>query len=234
MNHMSLYTLWFASAVLYASSAAAQGTSDSAVAVSALTAASAPTAGTTDTSAGASVGVIAASRPFSFGVLGGASFHIHLNNGLGTGWHAGAFATADPGWPISFRLEGVYTQFNYRIQHALADSLTLGGKATYTYSTLDGVWHFPMHGNIRPYLIAGIGIYQLGYDPKCSATPGASCSGYSSSSQSANYFGVNGGAGITVHLSGFSTFVEARWHSISTSAGSSPAGILPISVGIKF
>ncbi|HXC26083.1 MAG TPA: hypothetical protein VNU46_09215 [Gemmatimonadaceae bacterium] len=195
----------------------------------------APVVGQAAGNPGTPASVTAASRPFSFGLLGGPAFQIRPADRSNPWWHAGAFVTADPGWPISFRLEGVYARYNAKPQYALDDSLSLGEHATYTYATLDGIWRFPVRGPLRPYLIAGMGVYKIGYNSTCSVTPGASCAGYyAPSSSSSNFLGVNGGAGITMYLPGFSAFVEARWHNMTASAQSSPPALVPISVGITF
>ncbi|HEU4586637.1 MAG TPA: hypothetical protein VFR95_12865, partial [Gemmatimonadaceae bacterium] len=45
-------------------------------------------------------------------------------------------------------------------------------------------------------------------------------------------FGLNAGAGLRFQLTGFSTFVEARWHTIFTEGKNTQ--VIPISVGISF
>jgi hypothetical protein len=48
-------------------------------------------------------------------------------------------------------------------------------------------------------------------------------------------FGINGGAGITVPLSGFSTIIEARFHLVFDSdVGTSNSTMIPVSVGLLF
>jgi hypothetical protein len=74
---------------------------------------------------------------------------------------------------------------------------------------------------VRPYIIGGGGIYNERCD-QCEAQ---------------TKFGINGGVGITVPLSGFSTMIEARYHLIFDSdseAGTSNSSFIPISVGLHF
>jgi hypothetical protein len=51
-------------------------------------------------------------------------------------------------------------------------------------------------------------------------------------SNSQTKFGLNAGAGLRFQLTGFSTFIEARWHTIFTEGRN--AQMVPITVGITF
>ena len=212
MNRMSLYTLGFASALVYASTAVAQGTAAPAPAT---------TAGTP---------MAMASKPFSFGVLGGATVPTgNLSDDAGTGWHLGAFVAADRGWPISFRLEGVYHSFGTKDQSG--DGVTIHEQPSLMAGTLNGVWNFPVGGEIQPYLIAGFGIYRFSDNSTCSSTTAGACNDLAGSGSNTR-MGINGGVGVNFHLSRFSTFVEARVHQVFTEGESSQ--MIPISVGIRF
>lgn len=220
MNRLSLYTLGVASTVAYASVAVAQGTGD--------TTAAAPAAAPAAMSADAPA---TSSRPFGVGVLAGATIPTgDLSKGAGTGWHAGAFVTATPEWPVSFRLEGVYDDFGTKDINTGVSAQTASSHPSIVSGRINGVWHFPMTGDIKPYVIAGVGYYHIMIDGKCSSTDTQNPCGDVSTSE--NKFGVNAGAGIDMHLSGFSAFVEARWHDIFTSGSSSQ--LVPISVGLRF
>ena len=71
---------------------------------------------------------------------------------------------------------------------------------------------------MRPYLIGGAGIY--GYK--------SDVSGASTNTD----FGLNGGIGASFPLSGFNTFVEARYHHIFTDV--SATQFIPVTFGISF
>ena len=77
--------------------------------------------------------------------------------------------------------------------------------------------------NTRPYIIGGLGLYKL------KAT--ASYQGIDIS-DSQTKFGINVGGGVTFHLSGFDTFIEARFHSAFTDE--SNTNFIPLSFGFKF
>jgi hypothetical protein len=51
-------------------------------------------------------------------------------------------------------------------------------------------------------------------------------------SNSENKFGINLGGGFTFNLSGFETFVEARYHTIFTDENNT--SFIPLSFGFKF
>lgn len=153
--------------------------------------------------------------PITFGVVAGASIPLgDFADFAGTGWHAGGLLQWDPPTiPVGFRVDGVYHKFGNKGTNDSNPNMIVG--------TLNAVWMFPMTQpyTVRPYLIGGGGIYN------------ERCDGCDSQTK----FGLNGGAGITVPLSGFSTIIEARFHVVFDSEeGSSNSYFVPISVGLLF
>ena len=159
-------------------------------------------------------------NPISFGVVAGASIPVgDFADFAETGWHAGGLLQWDtPAFPIGIRADAVYHRFGEKNENGGSPSLIVG--------TLNGVWSFPMTQPyaVRPYLIGGAGIY----NSRC--RPGAA-----DGCDSETDFGLNGGGGIKVPLSGFTTVIEARYHIIFDSNGTvSNSTFIPISVGILF
>ena len=152
-------------------------------------------------------------NPITFGIVGGATIPVgDLSDVAGTGWHAGALLEwSTPTLPVGVRFEGTYHKFGEKDENypnIIAGLVNL-------------VWNFPMTQpyTVRPYLIGGGGLYSY------------RCDGCSTS----NNFGLNGGAGLRVPLSGFSTIIEARYHiAFNSGAGASNRSFIPISVGILF
>ena len=215
MNRIGLYTLGVASVFAYASAAAAQGTGNSAAAAPA-----AMSAASTSTE-----------PAFSLGVLGGVSIPTgNLSDGASSGWHGGAFIGLNPGLPISFRIEGVVHDFGTK-SVSPATGVTVKDHGVIINANLDGVWHFPTTGMLQPYLIAGGGVYDVGNTASCSATGSGSCTGFKKGKATLNRFGINGGAGVNLKLSGLAVFAEARYHDVFTSGNSSQ--MVPISVGLR-
>ena len=76
---------------------------------------------------------------------------------------------------------------------------------------------------VRPYAIGGLGVYHTKF--------AGDVAGFDISDSSTK-FGLNLGGGFTFNLSGFETFVEARFHSVF--AEGSNLNFIPISFGFKF
>ena len=158
-------------------------------------------------------------NPITFGVVAGGSIPTgDFGDNVDTGWHAGGLLQWDsPTVPVGLRLDGVYHRFSAK--DATDAHLNI------IAATLDLVWMFPMTqpSTVRPYLIGGGGYYH------------ATCDGCGGTDNTRNKFGINGGVGISVPLSGFSGFAEARFHHIFTKddvTGETNTQMIPISVGI--
>ena len=161
----------------------------------------------------------AQANPIAFGVTAGATKAIgDFSDAVKLGYHAGALVQWNgPTLPIGIRGDVVYHRFSVKDIDA-NESITAG--------TVNAVWSFPMEkdAQVTPYLIGGVGYYHASF----------SCDGCGTgeTSNSDNKFGINGGAGITIPLSGFNTFIEARVHNIFTDNGSTR--FVPISFGLMF
>lgn len=115
--------------------------------------------------------------------------------------------------PVSLRFDGAYTKFNGNTTNGItASSIRIwsGG--------VNAIASIPGGEVIRPYILGGGGVFNM----KSSAT------GATSSTD----FGVTGGVGVGLDLSGFNTFAEARIHHIFTANGATRYA--PIVFGILF
>lgn len=151
--------------------------------------------------------------PVGFGVMAGASIPVGDFGKIGgSGWHAGGlFDWNSPVFPLGIRGDLAYHQFGSK--NNFTPKLIVG--------TLNLVWNFPMDAEsaARPYIIGGGGFYNE--------------HGIKISSQTK--FGINGGAGVSFPLSGFSSMLEARFHYVLDSeVGSGNTMFVPISFGILF
>jgi opacity protein-like surface antigen len=117
-----------------------------------------------------------------------------------------------PGSPIRFRAEASYNQFNHK------DSVDpFGGSSRAGGFTGNAIYDFPMSrgSGFTPYAIGGIGLYGTrDFDDE----------------ETAWNVGWNLGGGIRFPLTGFSVYVEARYHSISAA----DVAIAPIVFGVQF
>ncbi|MGI8499234.1 MAG: outer membrane protein [Gemmatimonadaceae bacterium] len=177
--------------------------------------------------AGASIagaqGVVPSSPPVAFGVVGGATLPSgDLSDGAKTGWHAGgAVQFSVPMIPLGLKADVVYHRLG--LDDSISDiegtTFTFTGKLSMITGTLNGMFLVPMvpGGMGKPYLIAGVGAYNLRTSAECTGD----CMGFTGTiSDNTTKFGLNGGAGVQFGLAGLSTFVEARYHHIFTDKNS--------------
>jgi opacity protein-like surface antigen len=167
------------------------------------------------------------SSPVRFGIMGGATIPLSdLSDFNKTGWNAGALVTIGvPLVPVSFRIDGQWQQLQHKSAvFAPADLRIIDGTANVVYT-------FGAALPTKFYLIGGAGVYNERFkDPD------------SDISASGTKFGLNAGAGFKFQLTGFATFIEARYHNVihGSDVGDSSSGnakslqFLPISVGITF
>jgi hypothetical protein len=160
----------------------------------------------------------AQANPIAIGVVAGASIPTgDFGDNADTGWHAGGLLEwSSPAYPVGVRGDVVYHRFGAK---GTSDS-----KLNILAATLNLVWMFPMEApTVRPYLIGGGGYYH------------ATCDGCGGNDNTRNKLGINGGGGLSVPLSGFSAFAEARFHHIfakDEAKGETNANMIPISFGI--
>lgn len=157
--------------------------------------------------------VPAASRAqalFSAGISAGPSMPISdLSESHKIGYNAAAYVGLNiPVVPVSLQLEGFWSRFGPR-----AVGIVGGGRMRIAGGNLNLVYDFGGTG-IRPYLIAGVGVYNSSYI-----------------SGSRVNLGYNAGTGTKFQLAGFGTFVEARLHMLRDDRR---FRFLPVTFGVEF
>ncbi|HXF23631.1 MAG TPA: outer membrane beta-barrel protein [Gemmatimonadaceae bacterium] len=163
--------------------------------------------------------VTSATKPFSLGLSGGASIPTgDLSNSVNTGYNIGGHVgLGSPAIPIGFRGDVNYDNFGAKGS---------GNANAHVWSyTANAVYDVPTMTGIRPYIIGGIG----GFKPGVSTSSGGST--YSASS--GTKFGFDLGGGLTIPLSGFNAFVEARYNHFNNDGGGSTS-FVPITFGVMF
>ena len=158
-------------------------------------------------------------NPFSFGVSGGAAIPTgDLADGVKTGYTIdGLVAVRIPTSPVSFRGEVGYTRFDIKNSDASFDIVS--GVANLVLGLSPGGAY-----TVRPYLIGGVGAYggrRIERRGNVTIT-----------SDREVKFGLNGGVGIEIPLSGITGFGEIRYTSVFTEG--SNTNFLPIRFGIRF
>lgn len=151
-------------------------------------------------------------KPVRLGASLGGSIPLgDFGQAVNTGYNAAAIVALQPaGMPLGFRIEGAFNQFGLKGG---------GGNANIFAVTGNALFNVAAGPDLAPYIIGGAGYYH----ESVSRTLGGNAE---------NHFGFNIGAGLNIPLSGFATFVEARYHRVSENGGST--SFVPISVGILF
>ena len=171
----------------------------------------------------------APARPWKIGGALGATIPLgNFSDGADLGWHLGGlFEYKQPSMPVTWRGELTYHRNGLKDDYfsgQLPGIGNLDGNFSMFNFTANALYPFgDAASNTRPYIIGGLGLYKL------KAT--ASYQGIDIS-DSQTKFGINVGGGVTFHLSGFDTFIEARFHSAFTDE--SNTNFIPLSFGFKF
>jgi opacity protein-like surface antigen len=144
-----------------------------------------------------------------------------LSDGVGTGWNGTAqLRVKPPVSPLGFQVDAFYTRFS--LDGVDGHSRMLGG-------TANAVFAFPSVSPLRPYLLAGPGLYN-----------GKTTIDGLGSSESQTKFGLNAGAGFDFGMGKAKLFAEARFHAIlkgtvdATSGEEKTANMIPLTVGLRF
>lgn len=135
------------------------------------------------------------------------------------GWQGTAAVSFVPrNGAVGFQFDGTYSRFGVD-----------GGfdvNQQFIYATGNGVYKFlsaEENGSFRPYLIGGLGLYNL-------KLTGDDAPAFGEDSQTK--FGINAGAGFDVKMGGASLFIEGRFHNVF--ADPSSRQFIPLTLGIRF
>jgi hypothetical protein len=133
----------------------------------------------------------------------------------------GGLSLSEPGLPIGIRLEGMFNQFNVSDQAAFAFGAPPSDQIRVWGGNANAVFNIPLSG-----ITTGNNLYAIGGI------------GFANVSETVNQdggntgFGWNIGGGFRFPLTGFSAYVEARYHSVSTNGVNST--FTPIVFGLQF
>lgn len=166
----------------------------------------------------AAQGAATATKPISFGISAGATMPMgDFGDAAATGFNVGGLLEAKPAaMPVAFRFEVDYNR------HSFSDDLSAlaDGNFNVISGTANVAYKFPTTTSpVRPYILGGVGMYRMGVEIE-------------DESDSETKMGLNGGAGIEIPLSGFTSFIELRYHTVFTD--DSNTNYMPIKFGIRF
>jgi hypothetical protein len=187
-------------------------------------------------------------NPFSVGVSGGLSVPTgDFSDVFASGFNVdGLLAVRAPTLPVSLRIEAGYQRF--ALKESVRDLLgQFGGSGDVTARILSGtanvVYGFTIPASpVRPYLIGGVGVYNLRARASGAFAELAEEFG-GTIEQSTTRLGLNGGLGLDVPLAGITVFGEARVHTIFTPSERDPdtgerfggrTTIVPLKIGVRF
>jgi opacity protein-like surface antigen len=175
-------------------------------------------------------------RPFAVGIYAGASMPIgDFKNVADLGYHAGVFGSTPLSGTLGIRLDGAFNDFGSK---AFTFGDTTITRATKIYHTTIDVQYdlgtqseIAAGGGSIPYISGGLGFYRFAVDDSCT---GPGCDNFVLGKSSETRWGLNVGAGANFFLSGFTPFVDIRYHTTSPKAGEVRFNMLLASFGLKF
>jgi Outer membrane protein beta-barrel domain len=155
-------------------------------------------------------------RPFQIGIAAGAALPMdELKDLTDLGFNVTGTIGFHPALiPVGIRVDVAYNSFGIK------DDVGIDGNVHFTSVTGNLVWSIPSVA-VSPYFIGGAGLYNAAID-----IPGFDEGG------SSNKFGFNIGGGIKMPLSGFDTFLEARYNQVQGNGGN--LKFIPITFGLMF
>jgi len=152
-------------------------------------------------------------NPFEIGGAIGAAVPIgDLGDVTDMGYNATFMLGYNPVFlPVGLRFDAAYNEFGITGTDANINIPSFTANAIFKLPT----------GGFTPYVIGGAGLYRV--DTNLFGQTDAE-----------NRFGFNVGGGISMPLSGFKVFVEARYNNVSGSNGSTDLSFVPIVFGASF
>jgi opacity protein-like surface antigen len=153
-----------------------------------------------------------AQTPARFGLEAGATEPVSTyGSDKNVGYHIGILVDVRlPPTPFGFRVDGTFHEMKYSGNST---------KAQIFMTTANGLLKVPTGTPLAPYLIGGVGLYNNSRRTLLFNT------------RSSTDVGVNLGGGVRFELRDVTTFVEARYHSVT---GDAHVRIVPITVGVLF
>lgn len=137
-----------------------------------------------------------------------------LDDGVNMGFHLVGAANFRPqSLPVGIQVDANFARFGTEGDGVNLRGLFATGNAVYSFSTAET-------SSIRPYLIGGLGVYNLKF------------TGDGVSDDGTTKLGINAGAGFNFAAGNTALFVEGRFHNVFTE--NSSAQFIPLTVGIRF
>jgi opacity protein-like surface antigen len=169
-------------------------------------------------------------KMLSFGLGGGVAVPVSdAKDAFKNGFSGQGFVRLNmQGMGFAPRLDFTFSKFDLNSAKIAAPGTTVTGTSQ-MIAGLASLQFFVMPGDIRPYIIAGIGAYNLSTD----------VSGASGGSESNTRFGINGGAGVLLKLGHtLHAYIEGHIDNIYSDTGgvidTNSIQVVPVTFGVVF
>jgi opacity protein-like surface antigen len=163
-----------------------------------------------------------------FGISAGASIpESRFGESVNTGFNVnGMVNVAVPLSPLGFRGEVGFNRFDF--------GSNVNGNVRMLNGTANVVLMPSYVMTAKPYLIAGVGVYNVKSSFDNADAPLGSLFRASASESSDTRLGFNGGVGLSFGLGPIGTLLEARYVTVNGKNGGGSLAFIPVSFGITF
>ena len=181
-----------------------------------------------------------ADRPIRIGIGGGVTVPTaNYRDALEQGYNGQGFILFRPaGFPVGLRATFTYNRFGVENFQVGQDGQRFPGGGQTGQTVTDGytqilgalgnvTFELPT-GRVRPYLLAGLGAFNVKNQAETSTA---------SESTSSTEFGIDGGAGLRLRLFGLDAYLEGRLANVYTDRGfvdAKSVKYVPVTFGILF
>jgi hypothetical protein len=130
---------------------------------------------------------------------------------------------APSSFPLGIQIDGMYDRLKQDASVGDRSFQIIQGTANLIYK-----FKTSEESSFRPYLIGGLGIYNL----KLVSGTDVAGPGVGNSGNTGTDFGLNGGAGFDIKTGGIGLFIEGRFHDVFTEGEN--LKFIPITLGVRF
>ncbi|NOT33240.1 MAG: outer membrane beta-barrel protein [Candidatus Eisenbacteria bacterium] len=179
------------------------------------------------------LGGMPSTRPIVFGIGGGIAMPLNeAGDALDRGFNGNAYVRFQPAMlPFGFGVNVSFSKFDLSDAEVTSGVPSPGASPIGTSQMLAGLADLKfdlIKGPVRPYVLLGLGAYNLSTDLE----------GASTESVSETRFGVNGGAGLSIQIGPMRLWGQGRVDNMYTEEGglvdTKSIQVVPVTFGLEF